>query len=608
MGRAQEAERWLRRAQDDADRLGTRHIRWEARMELGQLYAARDPARADGMFRASLDVLERDHANILLENYRMGALSRSLHKYDPYELYIDFLLAQGRPEDAFAVAERARARAFLDTLAAAREEIASAVPVQYRQREDALLGQISRQQARLRTEVLDARQRDALHADIARAETDLGALRLRLALDQPAVAQARYPRLWTLRELQRQMLQPGEALLTFFLGRRSSAAWVVTRDRVEVRTLPARAALEPAVRDYLRVLGRPSAGDGRQQAAAVSRLLDLDAIAALVPDETRLIVIPHGVLHYVPVEALVGSDGRYFVERFTVSYAPSASSLAYLRGRGGRREAGSLIAVGDPLTGAAAAADERGLRIETLSRLKRLPHSGRELRQIASLLGGPGVLDRELATEERLQQMDLTDASILHFATHGVIDEARPGRSGLALTAAPPGGDGLLQMREIYRLRLRATLVTLSACESALGTEVTGEGVVGLSRAFFYAGADSVLASLWSVADASTADWMVQFYEGLRAGQPLDGAARGAKLAFLRGEDRFRHPYYWAPFVLSGHAAAVAPVRPASRWTPRLVAAIPAVVVLAAVLAGVAARRRAVARRGVSSSSLPRAS
>ena len=539
----------------------------------------------------------------------MGALSRSLHKYDPYELYIDFLLAQGRPEEALAVAERARARAFLDTLAAAREEIAPAVPAEYRQREDVLLTQISRQQARLRMEVLDARQRDALDADIARAEADLGALRLRLALDQPAVAQARYPRLWTVRELQRQVLQPGEALLIFFLGRRSSAAWVVTRDRVEVRTLPSRAALEPAVRDYLRVLARPSAGDAREQVASVSRLLDLDAIAALVPDETRLFVIPHGVLHYVPVEALVGADGRHLVERFTVSYAPSASSLAYLRGRGGRREPGSLIAVGDPVAGAAPSAGERAVRMEALSRLKRLPHSGRELRRIASLLAGPGVFDRERATEERLQQMDLSGASILHFATHGVIDEARPERSGLALTAAPPGGDGLLQMREIYRLRLRAALVTLSACETALGTDVTGEGVVGLSRAFFYAGADSVLASLWSVGDASTADWMVHFYERIRAGQPLDRAARDAKLAFLRGDARFRHPYYWAPFVLTGHASVVAPVRPAAGWRPRLMGTIAAAVVLAAVVAGVAARRKkAAARRGVSSSSLPRAS
>jgi CHAT domain-containing protein/tetratricopeptide (TPR) repeat protein len=609
LGRGREAEGWLLQAKEEADRIGMRHIRWESRMELGQLYAADRPPRADAMFRESLDVLEQHHANILLENYRMGALSRSLHKYDPYELYIEFLLAQGRPEDAFAVAERARARAFLDTLTGAREELASAAPDGYREREDALLARISGHQARLRTEALDASERAGLVAEVARAEADLVALRLRLAVDRPAVAEARYPRLWSVGELQQQVLRPGEALVMFFLGRRTSAAWVVTTGRLGVRTLPSRAVLEPAVRDYLQVLARPATGDAREQAAALSRLLDVEAIATLVADGgsgTRLIVIPHGVLHSMPVEALVTSGGQYLLERFIVSYAPSASSLAYLRGKGRRAEAGALVAIGDPLTGTAPAGDERSVRLETLSRLKRLPHSGRELRRISSLLAGPRVLDRERATEERLQQMDLAEASILHFATHGIIDEVQPERSGLALTPAPPAGDGLLQMREIYRLRLRAALVTLSACETALGQEVTGEGVVGLSRAFFYAGADSVLASLWNVGDASTADWMVHFYEGVRAGQPLDHAARDAKLAFVREGGRLAHPYYWAPFVLAGHATAVAPVRPATRWTP-LAVGIPAGLLLAAVVA-VARRRRAAAGGGVSSSSLPRAS
>jgi CHAT domain-containing protein len=210
-------------------------------------------------------------------------------------------------------------------------------------------------------------------------------------------------------------------------------------------------------------------------------------------------------------------------------------------------------------------------------------------------LAGPAILDGARATEERLQRMDLSGAAILHFATHGVIDEVHPERSGLALTAAPPGGDGLLQMREIYRLKLRAALVTLSACETALGKDVTGEGVVGLVRAFFYAGADAVLASLWSVSDSSTAEWMGRFYEGVRGGVPMDRAAREAKLAFLRGDGRLRHPYYWAPFVLTGHATAVAPVRPAQRWTPLVIA-----LVAAAALAtlGAASVLRRLHRRG----------
>jgi CHAT domain-containing protein len=147
-------------------------------------------------------------------------------------------------------------------------------------------------------------------------------------------------------------------------------------------------------------------------------------------------------------------------------------------------------------------------------------------------------------------------------------------------------------MREIYRLKLRAGLVTLSACETALGKDVTGEGVVGLARAFFYAGADAVLASLWNVDDAASAEWMGRFYEGVRGGQPPDAAARDAKLAFLRGGGRLGHPYYWAPFVLSGEASSAIPVRPAARWPSPAVAAVAAAAVVGVVVAGLAARRR----------------
>src|SRR5207249_2990709 len=115
-------------------------------------------------------------------------------------------------------------------------------------------------------------------------------------------------------------------------------------------------------------------------------------------------------------------------------------------------------------------------------------------------------------------------AAIVHFATHALFDEERPERSGLALTAVPPASDGLLQMREVYGLKLHAALVTLSACQTALGQNVTGEGLIGLSRAFFYAGANAVMASLWNVNDASTARLMGDFYATLSAGRPIDEA------------------------------------------------------------------------------------
>src|SRR5207247_8656994 len=138
----------------------------------------------------------------------------------------------------------------------------------------------------------------------------------------------------------------------------------------------------------------------------------------------------------------------------------------------------------------------------------------------------------------------VTTATIGHVAESGVIDEGPPRGGGGVHTAGPPASDGILQTREIYGLRLHAALVTLAACQTALGKDVTGEGLVGLSRAFFYAGANAVMASLWNVEDASTAQFMGSFYGALRDGRSIDEAARQAKRAFIAGDPRLRHPYY----------------------------------------------------------------
>jgi CHAT domain-containing protein len=165
------------------------------------------------------------------------------------------------------------------------------------------------------------------------------------------------------------------------------------------------------------------------------------------------------------------------------------------------------------------------------------------------------VLHGHNATERALAASGADRAAVVHFATHGLIDEAEPERSALALAARPPHEDGILQVREIYRWRLSAALVTLSACDTALGREIAGEGLFGLSRAFFAAGASAVVASLWSVDDESTALFMRHFYGALHAGSDIDAAARSARLAMLGEGGRYAHPYYWSPFIVSGHAA-----------------------------------------------------
>lgn len=554
LDRASDGERRLREAAAAADHASLTRVRWLARLELAQLHATADPALADAEFAEVLAIVEEQQTNVLLEGFRAGALDQTLAEHDPYDLYVKFLVDRGEPERAFAVAERQRARAFLDNLSGARDALSSSAPPGYAEAESALLRRISADQAALLRASPDASRRAAISSSVDEDERALTALRLRLATERPALAQARYPVPWSLADLQAKLLAPNEVLVAFFLGADRSDAWIVDRDGFGSLVLPARRDIEDQVQAALAELRAPRS---RRTAAldALSKALKIDRLSQL-PDGTRLIVVPHGVLYDVPFEALTGTDGRRLVERFAISYAPSASSLAFLRSEAPvLHPASTLIAIGNPRGGPGP-----------------LPYSAGELHAIAGLFGRPvHVLEGDQATEGRVRDQVAGGARMLHFATHGMIDELRPDRSGLVLTANPPADDGLLQMREVYAMRMDADLVTLSACETALGRNVMGEGVIGLARAFFYAGARSVVASLWDVDDRSTARLMQRFYEHLRAGQPIDVALQQAKLSMIRDGGQSAAPFYWAAFIASGRTTAALELPPLT-WRERMLA------------------------------------
>jgi CHAT domain-containing protein len=287
----------------------------------------------------------------------------------------------------------------------------------------------------------------------------------------------------------------------------------------------------------------------------------------------KLIIVPDHALAYLPFEALAGSrrakarKGQYLVERFAIGYAPSASALAAVRSSNAGSESRSFIAFADPAYRVEIGAQERspGPEAKTwelsdyLERgfdLRRLPYTRTEATNIAALFpaGERKVFLGTDANEQQVKSEPLARYRYLHFAAHGIVDEENPARSGVILSL---GGnqkdDGILQMSEIMRLKLNADLVTLSACRTGMGKVVGGEGVLGLTRAFLYAGTRSVVASLWNVNDTATAELMTTFYQNLRRGLAKDEALRQAKLRLLHGRPpTWRHPFYWAPFVLVG--------------------------------------------------------
>jgi len=280
----------------------------------------------------------------------------------------------------------------------------------------------------------------------------------------------------------------------------------------------------------------------------------------------------------LPAPGAAGA-GSLLVARHEIVLAPSASALAVLRREvAGRAPAPRAVAVlADPVLesddprvagGSPAARDAardegtfhdlaRSADDTGVARFRRLKFTRAEADTIVALAGdAPSLKAVDFdASRATVQRADLADYRIVHFATHGLLNNQHPELSGLVLSLVGRDGqpqDGFLRLHDVFNLKLGADLVVLSACRTALGADVRGEGLVGLTRGFWYAGAPRVLASLWDVRDQATAELMRRFYRRLlRDGQRPAAALRAAQLSMMK-EERWASPYYWAGFVLQG--------------------------------------------------------
>ncbi len=359
------------------------------------------------------------------------------------------------------------------------------------------------------------------------------------------------------------------ALAEFSLGETQSFVWLFKNGETFFERLPARAEIESQVRAYLKAIfetpnhlriekGMPQL---RRQASTLFALL-FGGLAGKIEPGERLVIVPDGLLHYLPFEALVHNE-RFMVEDHEISYEPSASMLGIWGDddRAHHDTQRELFAVGDPVydwRAANGAADLSPLARQMLKarglNLEALPRTRDEVRDIAALFpaGQSTVLLGKESTEEAVNREPLSRYRRLHFAAHSLVNEAAPLRSAVILT---PGSsaqdDGMLEVSEIARLKLDSDLVVVSACQTGRGQLLSGEGIVGISRAFLEAGSRAVVVSLWNVNDMATSRLMKDFYRQLTSGKSNAAALREAKLQMLKGKYTV-HPYYWATFVMVG--------------------------------------------------------
>jgi CHAT domain-containing protein len=580
LGRLEEADRYCRAATTSAETLGLPSLASLA------LVADADLARAQGRLGDAAAHLDTAFRKIEALRDRVPASGRASYFADrqkPYRFWRDVLAAldrervgEGWDAKGFHASERLKARALLEEVVDARGDLAQSLDPKLGARRREIEASLAGAQRALSDPKLPEGERRRQETRRTQLESEYESLVREVSRRAAARAALRYPQPAEAAEVS-AALPDDVALIAYSLGEEGATAFVLTRRGLRAISLPLDPkSLDRRVRNATELLARPGEAALRMTATLGRDLLA--PLAGAIPASVRhLIVVPDGPLHGLPFEALPSIRGRgSLLEDFAVSYVPSATLFVALRAARESAAPRTLLALANPTGGAEASQSASLRRFYEKEGLRAggLPYAGREARALAQWAGiGSEIYVGEEATESRAKQK-LSDFGILHFATHGLVSERYPARSALRL-AAQGGEDGFLQAREIANLRVAAEMVVLSGCRTARGRVLAGEGPQSLARAFFQAGAPTVVASLWDVGDEATARLMQLFYAGLAAGHPRTEALREAKLTLKR---EARPSSEWAAFVLLGEGERAVALSPRPSWR----GALPAMILIAA--------------------------
>jgi len=540
-----------------------------------------------------------------IEMLRVRVVSRELRTSylasvrDYYDLDIDILMQlhkrqpfEGFDSRALQLSEHARARSFLESFGEIGQEIREGVDPKLLGLEQSLQTQIEAKiqlQVGLLKDKATEKQAAQIDAEIKALITERKDVDEKIRVQSPRYATLIQPQPIGVEETQQKLLDPDTLLLEYALGEQRSYLWLVSASQIKSYELPGRTAIEASASQVYNLVKSSEAVFPRgkaaywQKAAALSQMI-LGPVAAELGDK-RLLIVGEGALQYVPFNALPIPQGASrnvsraapLIAEHEIVSLPSISVAAALRAELTKRKpAGKGVVVfADPVFGLD---DDRfdlarnrvtmrfsqgeepkrrgGLRefAKYGIKLDRLKNSRAEAEAIRSMSTDARINVDFDANLQNARSADLSSYRIVHFATHGLLDSNQPDLSCIALSLVNAAGvkqDGFLLLNDIYNLKLSADLVVLSACSTALGKDIKGEGLVGLTRGFMYAGAARVMASLWNVDDQRTAELMKRFYEKVLKEKMQPAAAlRAAQLEMWRG--RNNSPYYWGAFILQG--------------------------------------------------------
>lgn len=548
--------------------------------------------RSQGNLKDALSLM--DSAITIIEDLRTKIGSQELRAsyfatvQDYYKFYIDLLMqlhqqnpTQGYDALALHTSERERERSLVELLTEANAHIRQGVDPKLLEQESTLqqqLNALERRRYELSSGQYTEQQLDQIKQQSQSLLTQLDQLKAEIRTTSPRYAALKYPEPLNLQQIQQQVLDDDTLLLEYSLGEDRSYLWAVTKNSITSYILPKRSEIEAAAQTFAKSVTQNSTAT-IDSGLPLSQIL-LAPVANQLGNK-RLLIVPDGALQYVPFTALPipSSPTTPLLVQHEIITLPSASTVAIQRRQLQNRPlaAKKLAVVADPIfalndprfsttpqptsstpTNSALTRAARNLGLgDSAKVLDRLKFTRDEADKIIALVPEAKRLEaldfdasRATATDPNLAQYQ-----IIHLATHGLLDPINPELSGIVLSLYDQKGkpvDGFLRLQDIFNLNLPAELVVLSACETGLGKDVKGEGLVGLTRGFMYAGARRVVVSLWSVNDVATSEVMAKFYQKmLQEGQNPVSALRAAQLEMWKSQ-QWQSPYYWAAFTVQG--------------------------------------------------------
>lgn len=555
----------------------------------------------------SIDIVENIRSSVRSNEFKATYFSTV---QDVYQLAIDILMKLDRQDDAFDMSERSRARSLIELLAESNLDLSqgadNAVFKDLLEREKGLSNQLEAQYNRL-GQITNEYQSEAW-SNIRTLQTELESIKRELRINHTAYADLQYPEPLTLEQIQQHVLDDETVLLQYSLGKRQSYLWIVSKQgELQSYVLPPRAEIEQAVQDFRKLIletrGNLPQEINQSGKPLAAKILPVEAMTHL--QGKRLVIAADGALQTLPFAALPNptssapnSEYVPLIKTHEIVNIPSATAIATQRQEidrqqqaGNRNPSRVLAAIANPVFAASTApnptesqrstaapspttleaitleleqwAAERSLQnLGQPLQLKTLPNTEEVANAIMALIPNPNQTTERFgyaANQDWLMQAPLDQYRYLFFGTHGFADNINPELSFIALSLFNQQGqpiDGYLRLNEIFNLKLSADVVVLNACQTGLGQDMRGEGIIGLTRGFMYAGAKSMVASLWDVsATDQTTQLMTDFFaqllsqEGRQPSTPAS-ALRSAQLK-LR-ETHPNDPNYWAAFTLQG--------------------------------------------------------